>query len=149
MKTNLCIRLYSLQSAASNITSLGGVGMFNEPSSETHFIHVMYDFIFVSTFSNRFLHKCSVPSTDGRRTGERWKSRAWPINHTHTSNKICQTLGNALAVTGLKQDPLCHLGMTKRPKVWEHAVRSFIKAVFTSSKWIYIDLLNYRQPQMH
>lgn len=70
MKTNLCTQLYSLQSAASYITSVSGVGMFNEPRSETHFIHGMYDFIFVSTFSKRFLHKRSVPSMNGRRTRE-------------------------------------------------------------------------------
>lgn len=67
MKTNLYTRLYSSQSAASYITSFDGVGMFNEPSSETHFIRGIYDFVFISTFSKRFLQQHSVLSMDGKR----------------------------------------------------------------------------------
>lgn len=46
MKTNLYTRLHGLQSAASYITSFDGVGMGNDPNSETHFIHGVCVFLY-------------------------------------------------------------------------------------------------------
>lgn len=57
--------------------------MFNEPSSETHFIHGVYDFKFLSTFSKRFLQERSVQSMDGKRAEQWWKPGVWPVNHPH------------------------------------------------------------------
>lgn len=78
MITNICIWLYSLQSAFSYITSFSGVEMFNDPSSKLTFINSIY-VILISTFRRNYLYKHSA-KCEQKADKEMLKSNINPIN---------------------------------------------------------------------